>query len=144
MIKKNQLLTRDAVKYKDLIEESLQYAEIDPAKMKFSISKKHIEPYAINRTIYIPNPEVIDTDSFVNSVAHEAKHIELNIAKTNLNREEIENICRKAGRQAQRAYEKVHGVSPMMALAYSIAKVPRIADKGQKTARRTIYAGIKL
>jgi hypothetical protein len=80
----------------------------------------------------------------VNSVAHEAKHIELNIAKTNLNREEIENICRKAGRQAQRAYEKVHGVSPMMALAYSIAKVPRIADKGQKTARRTIYAGIKL
>jgi hypothetical protein len=39
MIKKNQLLTRDAVKYKDLIEESLQYAEIDPAKMKFSISK---------------------------------------------------------------------------------------------------------
>lgn len=143
-LRKSQLLTRDAFKYKDLIEESLSYAGINPAGMKFSISKRHEAPYAIGTKVCVPGPDTIDIDSFVNSVAHEAKHVEFNLNEIDLPIEDLEKECRKAGGQAQQAYEKVHGVSPMMAIAYGLAKVPHTSNKPQKKALRANFVpGVK-
>lgn len=143
MIKKSQLLTKDAIKYRALIEEALEYAEIDPAGMKFHIGTRIQEPHAIGHNVYVPSPSVIDDDNFVNSIAHEAKHVELTYSGKDYHHDELEEMARSAGGKAQKAYEKAHGVSPMMALAYSLAKVPRAVEKCHRKAVRAFSAGVK-